>query len=135
MDLMGGKFGGMTVTGTHWRYGQHCCWHGLKGPALYIVHASQQSSTRCHKACMLSLHPFLPYRTPKQLTAAAIRVSVGEMLVDQQALLFQQRVALKNIPIGSCTLTLTPADLGNFMTHDLMKAPAGKVCFVPVTIG
>ncbi len=38
--------------------------------------------------------------------------------------MFQQRVALRNVPLGSCTFVLTPKDLGNFMTHPLLATPA-----------
>lgn len=82
-ELLGGRFGGMSVTGQDW--------------------------------C-----------TPLQLSARTIEVSVGELQVDASSLLFQQRVALRNIPRGHCTLLLSASDLANFMTHQLMHQAAGR---------
>ncbi|KAJ9505053.1 hypothetical protein QJQ45_012584 [Haematococcus lacustris] len=69
--------------------------------------------------------------TPLQLSARTIEasgagVSVGELQVDPSSLLFQQRVALRNIPRGHCTLLLSASDLANFMTHQLMHQAAGR---------
>lgn len=66
------------------------------------------------------------WATPLQLTAERIEVDVGELLIDYGALVMQQKVLLRNIPSGTCSLVLTAQDLGNFMTHELMKGVAAN---------
>lgn len=62
--------------------------------------------------------------TPLMLTADRIRVEVGEMVLDYGALVLQQRVALRNVPTGSVTITLLRDDMANFTVHPLMKQAA-----------
>ncbi|KAG2441302.1 hypothetical protein HYH02_009895 [Chlamydomonas schloesseri] len=66
------------------------------------------------------------WRTPLELTAEALTVDIGEMQLDTHKLVWQQAVALKNVPQGSVSFTLTSQDLANFMVHPLMAAAAGR---------
>lgn len=40
--------------------------------------------------------------------------------MDLPGLLWQQRLQLVNMPLGSTAITLTARDLGNFMAHPIM---------------
>ncbi|GLC41492.1 hypothetical protein PLESTM_001201800 [Pleodorina starrii] len=66
------------------------------------------------------------WRTPLELTADQLMVDVGELALDYQKLVWQQTVALKNVPQGSVAFTLTSQDLANFMVHPLMVAAAAR---------
>lgn len=57
---------------------------------------------------------------------------MGELLVNYSELVFKQKVQLKNIPSGTCTITLTAEDLGNFVVHEILKEPTSKVRTPPV---
>lgn len=60
------------------------------------------------------------WKTPLALTARTVEVSVGEIKVDYQALVLQQRLKLANVPVGSCLIRLERPDLANFVVHPLM---------------
>jgi len=49
------------------------------------------------------------------------------MVVNYRALVMEQRISLRNVPTGTCTITLTAADLGNFVVHELLKEPTSTV--------
>ncbi|GIL58452.1 hypothetical protein Vafri_13583 [Volvox africanus] len=66
------------------------------------------------------------WRTPLELTAEQLMVDVGEFILDYQKLVWQQTVALKNVPQGSVAFTLTSLDLANFMVHPIMVAAAAR---------
>ncbi|KAG2437160.1 hypothetical protein HXX76_005826 [Chlamydomonas incerta] len=66
------------------------------------------------------------WRTPLELTAEALTVDIGEMLLDTNKLVWQQTVALKNVPQGSVSFTLSSQDLANFMVHPIMALAAGR---------
>ncbi|GAX77219.1 hypothetical protein CEUSTIGMA_g4665.t1 [Chlamydomonas eustigma] len=66
------------------------------------------------------------WETPLSLTAEAIEVDVGELLLDYGALISKSTMALKNLPNGHCKIRLTAADLGNFMSHPLLQPIASK---------
>ncbi|PNW87504.1 hypothetical protein CHLRE_02g143635v5 [Chlamydomonas reinhardtii] len=66
------------------------------------------------------------WRTPLELTAEALTVDIGEMLLDTNKLVWQQTVALKNVPQGSVSFTLSSQDLANFMVHPIMALAAAR---------
>lgn len=55
---------------------------------------------------------------------------MGSMQVDYGALVWQQRLALSNVPTGSTRLVLSASDLGNFMTHPIFKQVAAHAIHV-----
>jgi hypothetical protein len=59
-------------------------------------------------------------RHPHHLPPHVTQVQVGELAIDLPGLLWQQRLQLVNMPLGSTAITLTARDLGNFMVHPLM---------------
>lgn len=52
------------------------------------------------------------------------------MLLDYSALVMEQKVAMNNIPTGTVSITLTAADLGNFVVHQILAAPGGPTSTV-----
>ncbi len=54
------------------------------------------------------------------------QVDLGEMIVDYGALLWQQRISLKNAPRGSVRIVLDAKDLGNVSVNELLA-----VCDTP----
>ncbi|KXZ42554.1 hypothetical protein GPECTOR_136g637 [Gonium pectorale] len=66
------------------------------------------------------------WRTPLELTATELMVDVGELVLDYQKFMWQQTVALKNVPQGSVSFTLTSQDLANFMVHPIMAQAASR---------
>lgn len=48
------------------------------------------------------------------------------MLLDTNKLVWQQTVALKNVPQGSVSFTLSSQDLANFMVHPIMALAAAR---------
>jgi hypothetical protein len=49
---------------------------------------------------------------------------MGELQIDYNKLIWQQSVALRNVPQGTCAITLTEKDLANFVVHPIMKGAA-----------
>lgn len=56
-----------------------------------------------------------------------LQVSLGEMAVNYSALVLEQRISLRNIPSGVCSITLSADDLGNFVVHELLKEAVSTV--------
>lgn len=46
--------------------------------------------------------------------------------MDYGALMTKSSLALRNLPTGTCKIKLSPADLGNFMSHPLLKPVSDK---------
>ncbi|KAF5832127.1 hypothetical protein DUNSADRAFT_12138 [Dunaliella salina] len=66
------------------------------------------------------------WKTPLHLTSQHFEMKLGEVIVNYSALVMEQRISLGNVPAGTCTITLTAQDLGNFVVHQLLKEPASK---------
>ena len=49
------------------------------------------------------------------------------MAVNYSALMLEQRISLRNIPSGICSITLSANDLGNFVVHELLKEAVSTV--------
>lgn len=46
------------------------------------------------------------------------------MQVDLGALVWERRVAMRNVPVGSVQIHLSGKDMGNFVSHPLFKQAA-----------
>jgi hypothetical protein len=60
-------------------------------------------------------------------------VDIDEVAIDYSTLLLERRVSLRNVPLGRVAITLTPRDLGNFMSHPLFVAAAASAVQVRMT--
>jgi hypothetical protein len=59
---------------------------------------------------------------------------VGEACLDYSAMLWQQRIVLTNIPVGTARVVFSGRDFGHFLIHPLVvnaAARAVQVCHVP----
>lgn len=54
------------------------------------------------------------------------QADVSEAVVDYGAVITQQRIVLRNIPVGTARCVFTADDFGAFLVHPLMKAAAAK---------
>jgi hypothetical protein len=57
---------------------------------------------------------------------------MADMEVDYGALVWQQRLALKNMPAGYTRIVLSAEDLGHFMTHPIFMQVAASAINVSV---
>eukprot|EP00879_Flechtneria_rotunda_P027456 GHRR01029414.1.p1 GENE.GHRR01029414.1~~GHRR01029414.1.p1 ORF type:complete len:264 (+),score=83.76 GHRR01029414.1:1015-1806(+) len=62
--------------------------------------------------------------TPLNMTAHKLEVDIGTMQVDYGTLVWQQKVAMKNVPTGTVNIYLSGKDLGNFVTHPVFRQAA-----------
>lgn len=100
-----------------------------------------------HTSCSPSTHRHRPHTHPPKAAALARHIShaqppfpaprghaaqvdMGNMEVDYGALVWQQRLALRNAPTGYTRIVLSAADLGNFMTHPIFKQVAATAIHV-----
>ena len=51
---------------------------------------------------------------------------MGELQIDYNKLIWQQTVALRNVPQGTCAITLSEKDLANFVVHPIMMGAAAR---------
>ena len=56
----------------------------------------------------------------------ALQVEMADMELDYGALVWQQRLALKNMPAGYTRIVLSAEDLGHFMTHPIFMQVAAS---------
>lgn len=53
-----------------------------------------------------------------------MQVDIGSLQVDYSSLVWERKVALKNMPRGHTRIVLSGKDLGNFVTHPIFKQVA-----------
>jgi hypothetical protein len=58
------------------------------------------------------------------LPSDAQQATVSEAILDYSAILFQQRIVLSNVPVGTSRVVFSAADFGNFLAHPLMQVAA-----------
>ena len=64
------------------------------------------------------------WRSRRDLTCRSLRFAVGEVSIDQGALLTDRLVKLRSVPTGDAVVEFTPEDFGNFLAHPLTKDAA-----------
>ena len=75
----------------------------------------------------LSTHPPTHPPIPQQ-------VQIGAMQVDLSTLVWERRVAMRNVPAGSVKIHLSGRDMGNFVTHPLFQQAAATAVQVSLTL-
>lgn len=64
------------------------------------------------------------WRSRRDLTCRSLRFAVGEVSIDQGALLAERLVKLRSVPTGDAVVQFTPEDFGNFLVHPLTRDAA-----------
>ncbi|PNW84901.1 hypothetical protein CHLRE_03g163250v5 [Chlamydomonas reinhardtii] len=66
------------------------------------------------------------WESPLGLTARILDVEVGRVELDLAAALQQQRIALRNVPLGAARVVFSGPDFGAFLRHPLVVAAAAR---------
>ncbi|KXZ56410.1 hypothetical protein GPECTOR_1g365 [Gonium pectorale] len=66
------------------------------------------------------------WESPLGLTAQVLDVQVGRVELDLPAVFSQQRIVLRNVPVGSARVVFTARDFGAFLQHPLVVTAARK---------
>ncbi|KAG2442990.1 hypothetical protein HXX76_003063 [Chlamydomonas incerta] len=66
------------------------------------------------------------WESPLGLTARILDVEVGRVELDLAAALQQQRIALRNVPLGAARVVFSGPDFGAFLQHPLVRAAAAR---------
>ncbi|EFJ44756.1 hypothetical protein VOLCADRAFT_106216, partial [Volvox carteri f. nagariensis] len=64
------------------------------------------------------------WESPLGLTARVLEVEVDSVELDLPAVLSQQRILLRNVPLGSARVVFNAADFGAFLQHPLVTTAA-----------
>ena len=67
------------------------------------------------------------WRSRRDLTCRSLRFAVGEVSIDQGALLTDRLVKLRSVPTGDAVVEFTPEDFGNFLAHPLTKDARARI--------
>jgi hypothetical protein len=88
-------------------------------------------SSSDHLACLATEHELsIDSVHPPAAAAAAAQVDIGAMQVDYSALVWQQKVRMRNVPTGRVRIHLSGRDMGNFVSHPLFQAAAATAIHV-----
>ncbi|KAG2499178.1 hypothetical protein HYH03_002759 [Edaphochlamys debaryana] len=66
------------------------------------------------------------WESPLGLTARVLDVELGRVELDLQAVLAQQRIALRNVPTGQARVVFSGPDFGAFLQHPLVRTAAAR---------
>jgi hypothetical protein len=65
-----------------------------------------------------------PHLTCLHHVCVPVQVQIGAMQVDLGTLVWERRVAMRNVPLGGVQIHLSGKDMGNFVSHPLFKQAA-----------
>lgn len=82
-----------------------------------------------------------PHLTCLYYVCVPLQVQIGAMQVDLGTLVWERRVAMRNVPLGGVQIHLSGKDMGNFVSHPLFKQAADtavqvrRMCMGPCGVG